>query len=94
MTEQTKQQPYKVRINFFKTSGKWAYEAIATTTHFTFEDGFIQDIVNTQDGIHDGWQGEFDVTVENANPDYDYKTEPFAKRLYKAADFIGIKKTN
>ena len=93
MSEQNHPKPYKLRINFFRASGKWAYEATATTNHFSFEYGFTQDIVNTQDGIRDGWQGEFHVTVENANPDYDCKTEPFARRLYKSGDFIGINKT-
>ena len=86
-------QPYKLRVTFYKQSGKLAYEAVATTNLYSFEDGFKQAIVDTQDGITDGWQGEFFVVVQNYNPDYDVEKEPFVNNLYWPGDFVGINKS-
>lgn len=93
MKKNTEVQPYKLRVTFYKKTGKLAYEAVATTNKYSFEDGFKQAIVDTQDGINDGWQGEFFVIVQNYNPDYDVENEPFVNRLYMPEDLVGIVKT-
>lgn len=57
----------KLILNFYKPTGKWYGSGTAETTHFLFEDGFKQDIINTQDALVDGWNsdGYFFVVVEN-----------------------------
>jgi len=57
----------KILLDFYKPSGKWYGSGTAETTHFLFEDGFKQDIVNTQDALIDGWNSNeyFTVAVRN-----------------------------
>ena len=83
----------KVKVTFFAPTGKYKYSAVATVNHFIFEPEFKQDIVNTQDGIHDGWQGQFYVLTDMYDEaDYDDPHASFVTRLYHPRDFAGIKK--
>ena len=61
----------KLLLNFYKPSGKWYTSGTAETTHYLFEDGFKQDIINTQDALVDGWNsdGYFTVVVQNVPED-------------------------
>ena len=60
----------KLILNFYKPNGKWYGSGTAETAHFLFEDGFKQDIINTQDALVDGWNSNeyFTVVVRN-NPE-------------------------
>lgn len=61
-------QTVELELSFFKTSGKWYADGLAYTKHFLFEDEFMQDIINTQTGLIDGWNehDEFIVVVNDA----------------------------
>lgn len=76
-----------VNVTFYKLSGKYYTSGTAVVNHFEFEDGYKQDIVNSQNAINEGWQGNYYVVV-NADDD----AVGFHDRLYKPEDFIGIHK--
>lgn len=78
-----------VNLKWFKESGKFAYSGRAVVNHFLFEDGFKQDIVNTQDSIRDGWQDHSDMYLVVTAPE---EVNGFFEVLYTPGRFAGIKK--
>lgn len=61
-----------------------------------FKGNIQQAIVNNQDILTDGWQGNYFVIVDNVadlTPDESQQGH-FCKRLYIPSDFKGIKKNN
>ena len=78
-----------LNINFFKPSGKWYTGGTVEVSSQLYEmDELIQDIVNNQDLLVDGWQGDFDVVIEAVDEN------DFATHLFKSDRFIGIAKEN
>lgn len=76
-----------VRINFYKNSGKWYASCKATVNHFLFEEGFKQDIVNTQGALMDGWQGNY--YVQTSCPE---EVNGFFEAIFHPQEFTGITK--
>lgn len=85
MTEHPKD--VKVKITFYKESGKWYESGTAIVNHFLFEPEFKQDLVNTQD-VLSNWDNDFYVVVE----DFDDNENGFHQVLYKPGEFTGIHK--
>ncbi|RHW37301.1 hypothetical protein D1B31_16170 [Neobacillus notoginsengisoli] len=80
---------HKISVTFYKESGKYYSSGTAVVNHFMFEDGYKQDIVNTQDCLRDGWQEHSDFyVVTSASDDVD----GFHEALYKPGAFKGIKR--
>lgn len=79
----TQIKPYQVRIDVYKESGKWAYEATATVDVYPFEEAFIPQILATQDGLQRDWYKNETgfMVVDNVSDD-----DPFAKGLYTLAE--------
>lgn len=75
-----------IDVTFFKKTGKYYTSTRAVVNHFIFEDGFKQDIVNTQDTLHDGWQGEYFVVT--SAPEH---VNGFFEGLFHPKEFEGIK---
>lgn len=80
----------KIRVMFFKKTGKYYTVGNAIVNHFLWEDEFKHDLVNTQDSLKDGWQGEFQVLTEEL--DDDNETSNFATFLFDADSFVGIER--
>lgn len=76
----------EVVVTFYKKSGKYYTRGTAVVDHFLFEDEYKQDIVNTQNAMREGWQGNYFLVV-TAND-----TEGFHEALFKPEDFVGIHK--
>lgn len=85
MNERPKNQ--LVRVNFYKPTGKWYSSCKAVVNHFIFQDGFKQDIVDTQTALGDGWQGSF--YVQTSCPE---EVNGFFECLFHPEEFVGIKK--
>ena len=79
-----------IDVDFYKPSGKWYTNCRAVVNHYLFEDEFKQDIVDTQDGMSDGWQ-DGDYYVVTSVPEH---VNGFFNALFKPGDFAGIKKRN
>jgi hypothetical protein len=77
-----------IDVAFYKSSGKWYASGKAVVNHFIFEDGFKQDIVNTQTELVDGWQ-EDEFYVVTSAPEH---VNGFFEVLWKPGEFSGIKK--
>lgn len=75
-----------VRLNFYKPTGKWYASGKAVVNHFIFQEGFKQDIVDTQSTLRDGWQGEF--YVQTSCPE---EVNGFFECLFHPEEFKGIK---
>ena len=77
----------KVKVNFYKQSGKWYAGGIVdignVSVHST--NALEQAIVDNQGILMDGWQGQYYVVVDNVSDDDD-----FCMRLYVAKAFRGI----
>lgn len=74
-----------LQLNFYKSSGKWFGEGIAKTNHEIYEDGFKQDIIDTQDAWADNWvDRDLYVHVENADDDRSHR---FCNQLFMPGDF-------
>lgn len=82
-------KPFTVAVDFFKPeSGKWYTSGKAEVSHHLFEDEFLQDIVDTQDAMQDGWQGRYTVVVRNMDDD-----DPFSCKLFLPSRFANVQKT-
>lgn len=79
----------KIKIVFYKLSGKWYGSGEAIVNHYMFEDKYKQDIVNTQNVLMDGWQDHenFVVVVSGMEDE-----EGFNEGLFQPNAFKGIKK--
>lgn len=77
----------EVNLTFFKESGKYYTGGKAVVNHFLFEDEYKQDIVNTQTGMRDGWQGNYYVVVSS-----DDDAVGFHEALFTPDKFAGIAK--
>ena len=77
-----------IDVNFYKISGKWYAGSQAVVNHFLFQDGFKQDIVNTQDCLVDGWQEDAFVVVTSA-PEH---VNGFFERIFFPGEFSGYVK--
>lgn len=84
MSEQPKNQ--LIRLNFYKLSEKWYSSGKAVVNHFTFQDEFKQDIVDTQTALRDGWQGNF--YVQTSCPE---EVNGFFECLFHPEEFKDIK---
>jgi hypothetical protein len=82
-------QNQEVNITFYKTTGKYYSSGTAVVNHFLFEDEYKQDIVNTQNVMMDGWQGNHYVVVSS-----DDKADGFHEALFFPKEFSGIKKVD
>lgn len=85
-----KVEPYLIKIDFFKKgSGKWYSGGEVEVSHYIYDDGFLQDIVNNQTILRDGWQDEdfFNVVTRNVDDDGD---EPYAHHLFDSSRFVGL----
>jgi hypothetical protein len=78
-----------IRVDFYKESGKWYAGGNVLVNHHLFQDGFRQDIVNNQQILFDGWQGNYIVVTDNLEGD-----ELFAKQIFLPSKFNEIYKTN
>lgn len=82
-----KVDPYMIKVDFFKrSSGKWYSGGEVEVSHYIHDDGFLQDIVNNQAILNDGWQYEnyYDVVTDNI----DDGDDPFAKHVFRSERFI------
>lgn len=84
MRENLKRQ---IRVDFYKESGKWYAGGEVEVEHDLFQEEFRQDIVNNQQILHDGWQGNF-IVVTNNLPDDNL----FAMQVFLPSRFLGISK--
>lgn len=85
MTERPKNQ--EINLTFFKKSGKFYTNGKAIVNHFMFDDEYKQDIVNTQNGMMDGWQGGYYLVTSS-----DDDAVGFHEALYTPEEFMGIYK--
>ena len=85
MSERPKNQ--MIDVTFFKKTGEYYTHAHAIVNHYIFEEGFKQDIVNTQNGMGEGWQGKYIVVT--TTPEH---VNGFFEGLFFAEEFEGIKK--
>lgn len=76
-----------IRLNFYNKHGKWKYSGKALVNHYLFEDGFKQDIVDTQTAIVDGWQGEY--FVQTSCPE---EVNGFFEALFLPSSFNDIER--
>lgn len=81
-----------VKVLFFKETGKYYASGTATVNHFLFEEGFKQDIVNTQDCLQKNWMGNFQVMTEEVDDADNAQGAPsFATHLFESSEFRGIR---
>jgi hypothetical protein len=79
------EEPQVVTVTFYKESGKYYTSGTAVVTHFLFEDEYLQDIVDTQRALQDGWQeGPYYVVVSSND------TKGFHEALYLPGSFAGL----
>ena len=78
-----------INVNFYKTNGKWYTRTQAVVNHFLFEDGFEQDIVDTQNGLVDGWQNHNNYYVVTSAPEH---VNGFFEALFHPGEFRGYKR--
>ena len=76
-----------VNLTFYKLSGKYYTSGTAVVNHHLFEDEYKQDIVNTQNGMRDGWPGNYFVVVSS-----DDNVTGFQEALFLPDDFANIRK--
>jgi len=80
--------PYRVKLTFFKPSGKWYASGEAIISHGLWDlDKFKQDILNTQTALVPNWAGEFSVMTESLDE------EVFATHWFPASAFSGMTRT-
>lgn len=83
----------KFIVDFFKPSGKWYSGCEIESELNLWDDNFKQEIVNKQNALMEGWQGNyFVVTDDTSENDFDNNYKGFYKRHFMPWDFIGIKK--
>lgn len=78
-----------VDIKFYKSTGKFYSSGKAVVNHYLFEDGFKQDIVNTQSELRDGWQDHENFYLVVTAPEH---VNGFFEHLFMPGAFKGIKK--
>jgi len=76
----------EIRVDFYKETGKWYAGGNVLVMHHLFENGFRQDIVNNQNIMQDGWQGNYIVVTDDINGDL------FSKQVFLPSKFNGIYK--
>ena len=86
-----KPQNQLIDVTFFKMSGKWYASGKAVVNHFLFEEGFRQDIVNTQKVLMDGWQDHLEFFVVTHAPEH---VNGFFEHLFHPSAFAGLKKAS
>lgn len=80
--------PYKAEIDFFRpNSGKWYSGGEIEVSHYEFDDDLLQEIVDKQSVMRNGWQGEYDVVVKAFGDN-----APFLHRIFRASKFANIRK--
>ncbi|USK56531.1 hypothetical protein LIS82_08705 [Cytobacillus solani] len=77
----------EIKVSFYKSSGKWYSSGEAVVNHYLFEDGFLQDIVNTQNCLRDGWQEHENFTIVTS---YDGEENYFFEALIRPEIFKGL----
>lgn len=77
-----------VNLTFYKESGKYYTSGKAIVNHYLFDQEYKQDIVNTQDALRDGWQGNYFVVVSS-----DDIADGFHEALFRTSEFIGVTKS-
>lgn len=80
-------ESYKLKVTFYKANGKYYMDGFAITSHYYWDSRFKQDIVNSQDCMTDGWQGNFLLVIENTNDD-----DPFAQVVHFPEYYTNLKK--
>lgn len=81
---------YNIYVNFYKPSGKWYASCPVEVTHQLFEmDELKQDIVNNQDVLVEGWQGDYIVTIDQIA-----SHDPFFTHLFTLDAFIDVRNTS
>jgi len=85
-----------IRVDWFKSSGKWAYGGEVNVGHarLWMGDAFKQAIVSNQDIIRDGWQNNDWVVVTRDLSEEWAKREyrEFSSQYYPAGSFNGLYK--
>lgn len=87
MEKMNRPNNHEIKVTFYKLSGKFYSSGKAFVSHYLFEDDYKQDIVNTQDALREGWEGEFFV-VTSSNDDAD----GFHEALFTPCEFDGMRK--
>lgn len=77
----------KIRVDFFRESGKWYSGGEVKVNHLLFEDEFKQDIVDNQEILHDGWQGSYIVVTDDVEDD-----GLFSKAVFLPSQFKYLRK--
>lgn len=86
----------KIRIDWYKESGKWyAGEEIEISGNYhIWEEEFLQEIVDNQNQLIDGWQADQFIVVTGDLQKYaeDRNYQKFYHQLFPQGRFLGIKK--
>ena len=86
----------KIRIDWYKESGKWyAGEEIEISGNYRiWEEEFLQEIVDNQNQLIEGWQGDqfIVVTGDLQKYDEDPNYDKFYHQLFPQGRFLGIMK--
>lgn len=83
----------KVKLLFYKASGKFYTTSEATVKHWLYEDGYKQDIVNTQTALVNGWQNGSLYVQVTEHPSYAGKDiNTFDEHLFMIGAFKGLVK--
>lgn len=78
-----------IDVTFYKQSGKFYSSGVAVVNNYLFDEGFKQDIVNTQNSLADGWQDHEDFYVVTSAPEH---VNGFFEQLWQPGSFRGIKR--
>ncbi len=83
----------KIRVDFYKTDGKWYSGGDIDINLHIWDDDFKQEMVNKQNIMQEGWQDQyFIVTSDTAQNHLDPNYRDFYMRHWMPWEFIGYKK--
>lgn len=77
----------EVTVKFYKESGKFYARGVAKVNPYHHGDDYIQDIVDTQTAMGEGWEGSFSVVVSAVD---DADTIGFHEKMYRPQAFHGF----
>lgn len=85
----------KIKVDFFKTGGKWYASCEIDVESQLREDSFMQEVVNKQNAMMEGWQGHYFIVIsDTATNELDPNYKSFYNRHYMSWDWLGIKRKN
>lgn len=83
----------KIRVDFYRTGGKWYSGGEADICYPLWGDDLIQELVNKQDIMTEGWQGNYlVVTSDTCENQLDNDFRGFNFRHFMPWEFIGYKR--